>query len=256
MKYILLLPFLSLLTSCSSQLVPVENGVYKWADHPVKKSEKRESRKIFEGTSPHFDYMKIHATTQYPGAIPNPARANEDAEECIIVKEGKMKITIDGESRIMGPKSVILLMPKAIHTIENIGDDNLSYFVMKYKAKKGMNLARAESGGGSMMLVSDSLTFQATGRGGRVGYFDRATAMCDRFEMHITQLNKKGPSHKPHQHDETEIIMVISGETEMTIDGKDYRGSAGDFYFMDAQLLHGVRNATDETCSYFAFKWK
>ena len=74
--------------------------------------------------------------------------------------------------------------------------------------------------------------------------------------MHITQLDRIGESHAPHKHEETEIILVIAGETEMTIDGKEYKASAGDFYLMESQLMHGVRNAKDTPCSYFAFKWK
>jgi (S)-ureidoglycine aminohydrolase len=74
--------------------------------------------------------------------------------------------------------------------------------------------------------------------------------------MHVTQLNTRGPSHEPHAHEETEIIWMISGKTEITIDGKVYDGSEGDFYLMESELLHGVRNTLDEPCSYFAFKWK
>ena len=245
--------FLSLV-SCA-QLQPVKSGAYHWADHPVKISEDRESRKILEGTSPHFEYLEIHATTQFPGAKPSNAHANEDMEECIIVKEGTMKITIEGKSEVLGPEGVILLMPQQMHSMENIGNSNLTYYVMKYKSRKKMDIARGQAAGGSLMLNADSLAFKPSARGGGRPYFDRATAMCERFEMHITQLNKKGSSHEPHAHLETEIILIISGETEMTIEGKEYQAAAGDFYLMGSQLLHGVRNATDTPCSYFAFKW-
>jgi len=237
------------------QLQPINSGVYRWADHPVTIKKDRESRKIVEGTSPHFEYLRIHATTQYPGAKPSNAHANEAHEECIIVKEGKMKVTIEGKSSLLEKGGMFLLMPQQMHTIENVGDSNLTYYVMKYKAKKEMDLERGTNSGGSMVLHADSLTFKRSARGGGVAYFDRPTAMCERFEMHVTHLNKKGPSHKPHAHIETEIILVLSGETEMTIDGKEYQGIPGDFYFMESQLAHGVRNATDEPCSYFAFKW-
>lgn len=118
-----------------------------------------------------------------------------------------------------------------------------------------MNLQRGIDGGGSLVLNADSLAFKPSARGGGRAYFDRATAMCERFEMHTTELNLKGPSHNPHTHIETEIILVLSGKTEMTIDGKEYTATVGDFYFIDSQLFHGIRNATDEPCSYFAFKW-
>ena len=238
-----------------AQLRPVNPGVYRWADRPVKVSEDRESGIFLEGTSPDFEYVKIHATTQYPGAKPSPSHANKDIEELIIVKEGTMKATIDGKSAILGAGGVVLIMPQQMQSLENIGNSKLSYYVMKYKSEKPMNIERGITGGGSMMLNADSLVFKPSEKGGGRAYFDRATAMCERLEMHVTQLNKKGPSHNPHSHIETEIILVISGETEMTIDGKEYKAGAGDFYFVNSELFHGMRNASDEPCAYFAFKW-
>jgi len=250
----ILLSFLFTLTTMA-QLKPVNSGVYTWADRKVKLGESRESAKILEGVSPHFEYLEIHATTQYPGASASTAHANEDIEECIIVKEGQMKATIEDRSTVLGPGAVILLMPQQIHSLQNIGNTNLTYYVMKYRSKNKMNLERGLASGGSLMLNKDSLAFKPNSRGGGRPYFDRSTAMCERFEMHETLLNLKGPSHNPHEHVESEIILVLSGETEMTIDGKEYKGSAGDFYFIASPLHHGVRNAANKQCSYLAFKW-
>lgn len=238
-----------------AQLQPVKEGAYLWKDHPVKTGEKRESRKILEGTSPHFEYFEMHATTQFPGAKASNAHANKDIEEVIIVKEGLMKVTVEGTSTLLGAGGVILLMPQQMHSLQNAGDSPLTYIVMRYRSKKTMNIERGQLAGGTLTLNADSLTFKTSARGGGRAYFDRATAMCERFEMHVTQLDNKGPSHKPHAHVETEIIMVISGKTEMTIAGKEYKAAAGDFYIMNSQSTHGVRNATNKPCSYFAFKW-
>ena len=256
MKTILITTLFLGALSCLAQLSPVESGVYRWSDHPVKAGELRETRRILEGTSPHLEYLEIHATTQFPGAKPSTAHANEDIEECIIVKEGTMKVTIEDRSEVLGPGGVILLMPQQMHSVANVGESNLTYYVMRYRSKKKTDLERGQASGGSLMLDPNTLPFKPSSRGGGRAYFDRTTAMCERFEMHVTQLNQKGPSHTPHSHAESEIILVLSGDTEMTIDGKEYQGAAGDFYFMSSELLHGVRNATDEPCTYFAFKWK
>jgi len=117
-------------------------------------------------------------------------------------------------------------------------------------------LERGAVAGGTLLLNKDSLKFKPSARGGGIAFFDRSTAMCERFEMHITRLDHKGESHAPHHHAETEIMLMISGETEMTIDGQEYKGSAGDLYFVGSELMHGIRNATDSPCTYFAFKWK
>lgn len=252
--FIIVASFFTLTTM--AQLKPVNPGVYKWADLPVKAGEDRESRKILEGVSIHLEYLEIHATTQFKGAKPTTAHANDNIEECIIVKEGKLRATIEGRKTVLGAGGVILLMPRQMHSIENAGDGNLTYYVMRYRSKKKMDLERGQASGGTLTLNADSLKFNPSARGGGRPYFDRSTAMCERFEMHVTQLDKIGESHKPHAHIETEIIVVVSGETEMTIDGKEYKGSAGDLYLMNAELLHGIRNAKDAPCSYFAFKWK
>ena len=242
--------------SDSDQKEPVQSGVYRWADHSVKKGEDRESRKILEGTSPHFDYLEIHATTQFPGAKPSLAHANEDIEELIICKEGLMEITIEGKSTMIGPEGVILLMPQQMHSIANAGDGPLTYYVMRYRSRKPMDISRGQQAGGSLMLNADSLSFKSSSRGAGKAYFDRSTAMCERFEMHITRLDQKGPSHQPHTHAETEIILMLSGKSEMNINGKYYQAARGDFYLANSLELHGIRNTTDEPCSYFAFKWE
>lgn len=241
--------------SVFAQLSEVNTGVYKWSDRTAKNYGDRESGPFLEGTSPYFEYLKIHATTQFPGAKPSPEHANKDMEELVIVKEGSMKATIDGQTKILGPGSVMLIMPQQMQSFANAGDSNLTYYALKYKSKKPMNIERGIAAGGSLMLNADSLEFKANARGGRRNYFDRATAMCEKMEMHVTQLNQKGPSHEPHTHADTEIILMISGESMMNIAGKEYTAGPGDFYFIIPDLFHGIQNATDKPCSYFAFRW-
>lgn len=253
MKIICLL-LLSLMTHVP--LNDIESGVYRWADLPVKLSKERESRKIMEGTSPHFEFLEVHATTQPKGATPSPPHAQTDIEEVIIVKEGTMRFTMDGEEAILGPGSVILIPPLAMQALQNIGDGPLTYYVMMFRAKKPMDIARGKEAGGHLFLNADSLTYQETTKGGRIKYFDRPTAMCENFEMHVTQLDHEGPSHAPHTHIDSEFILMIEGKSEMTIGDQVYTGEAGDLYFMKSNELHGIRNVADKPCRYFAFRWR
>lgn len=257
MKHTLYLT-LCLMTTLSAlaQLQPIQPGVYHWKDLPVKKSTDRETRPIFEGTSPHFEYLEIHATTQMPGAKSRPPHDNKDIEEIIIVKEGKMKVTIGEQSTVLGAGSVMLILPLEMQTFENVGDTPLTYYVMRYRSRKPMDIQRGKSNGGSLVLNQDSLEFKITAKGGSRAYFDRPTAMCENFEMHVTQLNKKGPSHAPHTHVDTEIILVIDGTNEVIIEDKKYNGTAGDLYFINSGLSHNGGNGSDATCTYFAFKWR
>jgi (S)-ureidoglycine aminohydrolase len=238
-----------------AQLKPVMSGVYHWADLPVKKDNQREGRKIAEGTSPEFEYFEIHATTQEKGAIPRPAHTQKDIEEVIIVKEGTLKCIIGNKTAVLGPGSVLLIPPFESQVFENTGDSPLTYYVFMFRSKK-MNMERSIQAGGTLLLNYDSLEYKETNNKGTRKYFDRPTAMCENYEMHITYLKVKGPSHAPHQHVDTEIILIIDGETEMTIDGKTYKAGPGDLYIAESGKMHGISNATDKPCSYFALKWR
>jgi len=250
-----ILSFFITITSFA-QLKPVESGVIHWADLVVKKGDQRESRKLVEGTTPEFSFFEIHATTQEKGAVPRPAHAQKDIEEMIIIKEGTMKCIIGSKTSVLGPGSVLLIPPLESQAFENIGDGPLTYYVFMFRTKKTMDMERSTKAGGALLLNHDSLAYKETNNKGNRKYFDRPTAMCENYEMHITYLKEKGPSHAPHQHVDTEVILVIDGDTEMTIDGKNYKAGPGDLYIAESGKLHGISNASDKPCSYFAFKWR
>ena len=235
---------------------PVNSGVFHWNELPVKKEGQRETRKIAEGTTPEFEFFEIHATTQLKGATPRPAHSQKDMEEVIIIKDGTMKCTIGNKTATLGKGSVMLVPPQESQILENAGDGPLTYYVFMFRSKKGMDIERGKKAGGALMLNYDSLPYTEANNKGTRKYFDRPTAMSDNYEMHITYLKQKGPSHAPHQHVDTEIILVIDGDTQMVIDGKTYSGGAGDMYIAVSGKMHGISNVSDKPCSYFAFKWR
>lgn len=259
MKISLLVLFHLFAMNIFAQLQPVPSGVIHWNELPVKKDNQRESRKIAEGTTHEFEYFEIHATTQEKGAMPRPAHTQKDIEEVIIVKEGTVKCTIGNKTAVLGPGGVMLIPPLESQTFENAGDGPLTYYVFMFKArnvKDSMNMERSKQAGGTLLLHYDSLVYKETNNKGTRKYFERPTAMCRNYEMHITYLKAKGPSHAPHQHVDTEIILMIDGQTEMTIDGKTYTAGPGDMYIIESGKMHGISNATEKPCKYFAFKWR
>ncbi len=239
-----------------AQLQPIASGIFKWSSLPVKKEAQRESRKLAEGTTAEFEYFEMHATTQMKGAIRKPVHTQKDIEELIIIKEGTMKCTIGNNTAMLGKGSVLLIPPLQAQVFENVGVGPLTYYVLMFRSRKTMNIQRSDSAGGTLLLNHDSLAYTEKNNKGTRKYFDRPTAMCENYEMHITYLNQKGPSHVGHQHIDTEIILVIEGEAEMTIDGKNYSGGSGDLFLVESGKLHQVGNASEKPCSYFAFKWR
>ena len=51
----------------------------------------------------------------------------------VIVKEGTLKATVGGKTKILGAGSVVLIMPKQMQSFENVGDGPLTYYAFKWK---------------------------------------------------------------------------------------------------------------------------
>ena len=256
MKHLFSLLVLSISVNVMAQSEPVGSGVYHWNELPVKKDNQRESRKLAEGTTPEFEWFELHATTQYKGATPRPPHTQSNIEELIIIKEGSMKCTLGEQTAVLGKGSVLLIPPLKEQTFENVGNGPLTYYVLQFRSKKPMDIERSTKAGGAILINYDSLPYTETGNKGTRKFFDRPTAMCDNYEMHVTTLKQKGPGHAPHQHVDSEIILVIEGETEMILDGKHYTAGPGDLYIMESGKMHGVSNTSDKPGSYFAFRWR
>jgi (S)-ureidoglycine aminohydrolase len=232
------------------------SGVYYWKDHEPKKEETGIIRRILEGKTFALDYFEIHASTIEPGKIPQPSYMHNDQEELMIVKEGQLKITISGKSKILGPGSIAFVMPGEEHVVDNAGNSEATFFILKYKGKFPMDTERGKQSLGSFMLDWNDLKTTSTGKGYRRDFFNRPTSQLNQFEMHTTALNADSVSHTPHTHVPEEIVLILRGNVEMFIDGKYYKGSAGDLYFLSSNVPHALKNTGKEQCEYFAFQWR
>ena len=231
------------------------SGVYYWNKLEPLKEDTRVRRQVLEGKTFALEYFEIHASTLEPGKAPHPPHVHADQEELMIVKEGQVKITIAGKSKILGPGSIAFAMPGDEHGIENAGNTQATYYILKYKGKLP-NIERGKQAGGSFMLDWNELKTNNTGKGYRRDFFNHATSQLKLFEMHTTALNADSVSHAPHTHVQEEIILIVRGNVEMYIDGKLHKGATGDLYFISANVPHALKNIGKEQCEYFAFQWR
>lgn len=252
---VLIITMLNTLTLIAQETT-VRSDVYRWNDLKVEKDASRERRPVLKGSTTDLENLEIHASTLAPGKAPHPSHTHDTEEELVIVKEGQLKVTIKEESKVLGPGSIALIVPGEEHGFENAGDTQASYYILKYRSKLPMDKKRGEEGGGSLMIDWNDLAFNPHDKGGIRRYFDRPTAMCKRFEMHVTTLNEGLKSHDPHTHRAAEIVLMIEGNTEMQIGDEFYKGTQGDLYFLASEIPHAIRNTGKEACVYFAFQWE
>ena len=256
MKQLLFIVFIApvhfLIAQKTDSLAP---KVYEWKKLEQVKEDTRIRRQILDGSTTSLANFEVHASTLEPGKAPHPPHTHVDQEELMIVKEGTVKITINGTSKILGPGSIAFAMPGDEHGIENAGNTQATYLILKYKGKRPDH-ERGKQAGGSFMLDWKDLQTKNTGKGYRRDLFNRATSQLTQFEMHTTALNADSASHPPHTHVQEEIIFIIRGNVTMHIDGKLYPASPGDLVFLPSLIPHALLNTGKEQCEYFAFQWR
>src|SRR5712675_2273322 len=76
--------------------------VYRWADLDMKKDSSRDRAQVLDAGTYDLANLEIHVSTLDPGKAPHPPHTHADTEELVIIKEGILKVTIKGESRLLG----------------------------------------------------------------------------------------------------------------------------------------------------------
>jgi (S)-ureidoglycine aminohydrolase len=247
---ILLIPSLAF-----AQRDSIQSAVYFWKE-PVKQNSKNIlSSVLFEGMAYDMEWLQVTANVLLPSKTKTKIEVPSNQEHLLIIKSGNLIIGRDS-SYLMSAGSVALFMPGETFLLQTTGKDSCRYYVMKYRAKKPIDIERGNIAGGSLVKDWNKIEFKPNDKGGRRDFFERPTAMCKRFEMHVTTLKEGVKSHDPHTHRAEEIVLVIDGKTEMQIGDKFYKGAEGSVYYLGSNVLHAIRNDGTQDCTYFAFQFE
>lgn len=204
----------------NAQLDSVASKSYQWIN-PAN------STVLFEGSTYDFEWMQMSAKRMTVSKKSLKAEVPKNEEQLLIVKSGTLQINFHDSTFNIGPGSIALLLPKEKYKLNNPGSSVTEYYLMKYRSKKPTDIEIGKIAGGSFVKDWNKITFNPHDRGGVRSYFNRATAMSSRFEMHVTTLNGGLKSHDPHTHRASEIVLMIEGDTEMQIGQSFYKGTTG-----------------------------
>jgi (S)-ureidoglycine aminohydrolase len=257
MKNSLLILLLISATSVFAQnLTEIQSQIIHWDSLEAKTENGRTRRLLLNGTTTHLKHFRIHATTIEAEKEPNPPHLNTDADELIIVKEGKVAFTIGDKTKVIEAGGIAVVLSNEVHGLKNVGNKPATYYVLRYESKAPTDLERGQKAGGSLLINKEDCPFKPHDKGGRRDYYNRATTQCSVFEMHTTVLKAGLESHQPHTHIPEEILLITKGTITMVIDCKIYQAKTGDLVILTSNIPHALINTTGGECEYFAFTWR
>lgn len=233
-------------------------SVSHWKELPttaINKGGLIERRKVLKGTSLDMKNLKVTSETIAAGAMA-PAREKKNArEELMIIKEGELKVTVNGESLFMGPGSIAVTYAGDERSIKNVSKTPATYYLFSYNTKLKVNVARGKKAGGSFMVDWDDVAYNKSDIGGRRDIYNRSTAMLENFEMHVSTLNEGLTNHAAHTHRAEEFVLMIKGEVTMLLGTKTITAETGDLVYVESNISHSLNNIGKGETMYFAFQF-
>lgn len=249
-----------LIAMCTSVLLsePVKSGVWHWTDLPVETTITGSKRPLFQGEGADVVLVSVHATTLNPGEAPHGAHTHADKEELIVVKEGHVRVTIAGESKVLGPGSVALALAGDEHGLANAGAGPATYYILQLQSRAGFSAPAepAKRFAKSLLLDQEAVPRVVNPRGGWRGFFDGGTGTLRLCELHETTLIGGVQNHPVHTHAAEEMVIMLEGHVNLQINGQDYVGWPGDVYFIAAHEPHTLFTLGSGQSRYFAFQWQ
>ncbi|MEO6725375.1 MAG: cupin domain-containing protein [Blastocatellia bacterium] len=121
-------------TPAKSQVPPMmTSSVFDWNKMEAKLTKVGATRKVFQAPTPTLDELECHITTLNPGETPHAPHKHLD-EELVLVREGTVESLVNGQTKRVGPGSVIFQSSNQLHAIRNVGETPATYFVVKWNS--------------------------------------------------------------------------------------------------------------------------
>ncbi|MEJ7767050.1 MAG: cupin domain-containing protein [Chitinophagaceae bacterium] len=238
-----------------AQTKELPSAVNRWKDIKVRDARTGQRRQILNGSTLDLASLSIHSSTLKPGVANHPPVVYSDVEELVIIKEGRLSVTINDSTKELGPGGLVLVVAGSKQTFTNQSKNPCTYYVLAYKSKNPVNIQRGKMAGSTFIKDWTELEVRKTDKGESRPIFDRASSMFERFDVHATTLNPGFASHAAHTHRVEEIILMIRGNGEMQIGNTFNKATAGDVILLNSKVPHAIKNTGTVPCSYFAIQW-
>jgi len=244
----------------AAPLAKLGSTFYDWDALPVAPADNGSRRVTADGSTSTLNRFSIHATTLNPGASSHPHPQGHANEEAILIKEGKIRVILNGVEHPAPVGSLIFLASHVLHNLTNIGDSPATYYVVDFftDATTSVPDQPADVWESAEKLHStvfdcESLPATPTKAGSRRNVVSSPTATLLEFESHLTTLYP-GKETGILNGLADEVIIIKSGLVVATIDGVSAELGAGSFYFQASRTAHNLKNIGTAPATYQVMK--
>jgi XRE family transcriptional regulator, regulator of sulfur utilization len=268
MKNLLLTLCLAASLSATAQSVvvsnytpPKESGILQttfvdWDSLVPSQTPVGQMRHVFDNPTVGMDKLEVHITTLDPGKESHPVHRHS-WEEMLLVKDGDFEVTVNGKKQHAGAGDLVFLASNDPHNARNVGTQPGTYYVINFvtdlsHAASAKSAAEQAVPGklGSAVLDCQHRPSTPTPTGSRIVCVDSPTLTFLGFETHITTLNPGQQTAANMTDPNDELVVVLSGQVEATMNGISACLNQGSLFYMAPNDKRTLRNIGATPTSY------
>lgn len=117
---------------CGIECAHLGSIAIDWHSVPVEQEEVRAVRQFIQAPTATLGELELHVTTLQAGTTSHAPHKHAN-EELIIIKEGTVEVLVDGQTKRVGPGSVVFNASNQMHSLRNVGSGPSTYHVINWK---------------------------------------------------------------------------------------------------------------------------
>ena len=117
----------------SAQSSVMGSRIFDWNSLTAQTTKVGSVRKVVRAPTATLDELEIHITSLDSGQAAHSPHQHAE-EELLIVKGGTVEVLVNGETRRVGPGSVVFQASNQMHAIRNVGPGQATYHVIRWKS--------------------------------------------------------------------------------------------------------------------------
>jgi quercetin dioxygenase-like cupin family protein len=227
-----------------------------WDSLTVNPTAAGQQRPVFDNPTIAMDKLEVHISTLNPGMESHPIHRHS-WEEMLLVKDGDFEVSINGQKHHAGPGSLVFFAANDPHNAKNVGTTPATYYVINFVTDLSHATAAKSAAEQALpgKLASGVYDCNAqpstpTPTGSRIVCVSSPTLTFLALESHITTLNA-GQQTAPNIIDSNdEIVVIKSGQLEITVNGIASRMNAGSLLYWAPNDKRTLRNIGTTPASY------
>jgi quercetin dioxygenase-like cupin family protein len=219
-----------------------------------------QQRAVFDNPTPTLEKLESHITTLMPGMASHPVHRHP-WEEIMLLTEGDLDVSINGQKHHAGPGSLIFLASNDAHNLTNTGSKPATYYIVDFYTDRVHTVAdkpAAEQAVPGMLQSSiidcNSLPAVPAPTGSRVSVVHSPTLTFLSLDSHITILNAGQSTQASMIDSGDEVVILKSGQVEVTVNGVASRMNQGSMWYWVPNDKRTVRNIGTTPAVYQVIK--